>query len=77
MENRVKELNVDQWKWLNKYDSINLKAWRFILLENKPLWCYVGDWKPTNIELYPSINDGGYKERQRNLENDRYYYWPK
>jgi hypothetical protein len=39
-------------------------------------WVFVGDWTPDNIEPYPSKKDGGYAERQANLERNVYHYWP-
>ncbi len=70
-----------QSEWLDKYKNINLDHWRLItiskrgkIVENE--WMYVGDWKPTDIEPYPSKKDGGYSQRQKNLENNTYYYWP-
>ena len=71
----VKTLGIDQIKWLNMYRSIHLDHWRFILINDQPDWLYVGDWQPGPILAYPSYSDGGYSERQRNLESDRYFYW--
>jgi hypothetical protein len=74
----VKELGKYQYEWLNRYNSIDLSHWRFILTHkhNKPEWVYVGEWKPGIIEPYQSNKDGGYKERQLNLERNIYHYWP-
>ena len=71
------ELGKDQILWLNTYKTIDLKQWRFILVDNKPEWLYVGDWSPGPIKPYPSKRDGGYSQRQRNLESNRYFYWPR
>lgn len=75
-EIRVKMLGIDQMKWLNKYMKINLDHWRLIFIDNKPDWLYVGEWIEQTIEPFPSKKDGGYLERQYNLESNRYYYWP-
>jgi hypothetical protein len=69
-------LGEDQLKWVKKYGAINLEHWRSFIINNKQDWFYVGDWKPSNIEPYPSKNDGGYSLRRRNLESNRYFYWP-
>ena len=71
------ELGKDQILWLNTYKTIDLKQWRFILVDNKPEWLYVGDWSPGPIKPYTSKRDGGYSQRQRNLESNRYFYWPR
>jgi hypothetical protein len=75
----VKELGKYQYEWLNKYGSIDLCKWRFVLTQNDsyPEWVYVGEWVPGIIEPYPSNKDGGYKQRQSNLEKNIYHYWPK
>ena len=67
------ELGKDQILWLNTYKTIDLKQWRFILVDNKPEWLYVGDWSPGPIKPYPSKRDGGYSQRQRNLESNIYF----
>ena len=73
--------NIELWKnqilLVNTYKTIDLKQWRFILVDNKPEWLYVGDWSPGPIKPYPSKRDGGYSQRQRNLESNRYFYWPR
>ena len=78
------KLGKDQLKWLEKYKSINLNEWRVgpnshnsELVKTKSntlsnLWMYIGDWK-----VNENKSDGGYLERRYNLENDRYFYWPK
>ena len=80
------QLGKDQIKWLEKYNYINLNQWRIgpignteLIKEKKEkkndlddLWMYVGDWKPDKNK-----SDSGYLERYYNLENDRYFYWPK
>ena len=77
----VKELGKYQLEWLNKYNIIDLRQWRyeFIDIEQGQLigldWYYVGNWKSTKIEPYPSKKDGGYEERRKNLKNP-YFYWP-
>ena len=71
------ELGKYQILWLNTYKTIDLKQWRSILVDNKPEWLYVGDWSPGPIKPYPSKRDGGYSQRQRNLESNRYFYWPR
>ena len=63
------ELSHDQMKWLDVYMSIDLHQWRMIFIGQEPSWMYVGDWD------YIGVWDG-YSERQRNLEEDRYHYWP-
>ena len=75
-DNRVKELGEGQWKWLNKYNNINLQKWRYMFVGDKPDWFYIGDWTPGPTEMAPSTLDGGYYERQNNIEHNRYYYWP-
>ena len=62
------KLGKCQWEWLNKYKSIDLQQWRYILINDNPNWLYVGDWK--------SIKKDGYIERQHNIENNIYHYWP-
>ena len=71
--NEIKNLGEDQWKWLNKFKSINLQHWRIIGFPgcNPPLWLYVGEWQPNKSKLYD-----GYDERLKNLKSNRYYYWP-
>ena len=73
---QVKTLGIDQIKWLNKYRTIHLDHWRLVCIDNRPEWIYVGEWRPGPIEPYPSPIDGGYLERQRNIESNRYFYWP-
>ena len=75
-DNNIKNLGEYQWKWLNKYNSIKLSEWRYECINNKCDWFYIGNWKPTKWEPYPSKYDGGYSERRNNLENNRYFYWP-
>lgn len=71
------ELGEDQWKWLKKYDKINLKEWRYDVIDDSKFdWFYVGNWKPTEIQPYPSNKDGEYEERHKNLKKNRYHYWP-
>ncbi len=78
----VKELGKYQLEWLNKYHTIDVRQWRceFIdIKQEQPIgvdWYYVGDWKPTEIEPYPSKKDGGYGKRRTNLKNNPYFYWP-
>ena len=69
-------LGQDQIKWLNKYGKIKLNQWRVIVINKNPEWLYVGEWRPGPIKPYPSRLDGGYKKRQKNLEYNRYCYWP-
>ena len=59
-------LSNGQFKWLQKYGSIDLKDWRFEFLFEMPHpdFVYVG-------EGAHDIN------RPSNLEVDEYYYWPK
>lgn len=75
-EPRVKSLGLDQLKWLNKYMSINLNHWRMIVLNNRPEWVYVGELDPGQIILSSSKKDDAYFVRRRNLESNRYFYWP-
>jgi len=80
--NKKFQLGKDQIKWLEKYKYINLNEWRVgpssHNIEQKKkntlsnLWMYIGDWKPNENK-----SDGGYLERYYNLENNRYFYWPK
>lgn len=71
------KLSEDQQHFLNTYHYINLKEWRLEFLHslshhaNRPTWFYVGNWRPSNKE------DEGYGLRLKNLEENRYYYWPK
>jgi hypothetical protein len=78
--NEIKELGEDQWKWLNKFESINLNHWRYIIHGRSPQWLYVGEWKPGICTPYNEFGkggaDGGYSERKKNLMSNRYYYWP-
>lgn len=60
------ELGADQIKWLAKYNWIHLNDWRVIFLDQDWFWLYVGQQPP----------DPDNRERQRNLESDRYFYWP-
>ena len=75
-ETHYTELGKYQILWLNKYKTIDLKHWRSVLVDNKPEWLYVGDWSPGPTKPYPLKCDGGYSQRQRNLESNRYLYWP-
>ncbi len=64
--NEIEELFEDQWKWLNKFKSINLNHWRCIGFGNSDkhnLFMYVGE-------------DYIYSDRKKNLMSNRYYYWP-
>jgi len=74
--NDIKTLGKDQIQWLNKYHTINLDHWRLIVINNQPDWLYIGEWQPGIIKPFPSKLDGGYLDRQRNLEYNRYFYWP-
>jgi hypothetical protein len=69
-------LGTDQLKWLRDHGTVDLNHWRLVLADNKPDWVYVGDWRPGPMKPFSSI-DGGYLTRTRNLEKDRYFYWPK
>ena len=77
---RVSDLGKDQWKWLNMYGKINLEHWRFELIGDSPEWVYVGEWTPGPITPWVSHQDpgedGGYTERAKNINSNRYYYWP-
>ena len=64
----IKELGEDQWKWLNKYKSINLHHWR---VQPKVGWIYVGEWEPE-----PGNMGESYSKRRKNIENNKYFYWP-
>jgi hypothetical protein len=75
----IKTLGKYQWEWLNKYGRINLIEWRYEYIYSKVVgldWYYVGYWKPSNVEPYPSKKDGGYEERRINLKKNPYFYWP-
>lgn len=77
----INNLGTDQWKWLNKFGSIDLTHWRMDIFKehgNVPVWYYVGKWKPKRVKSYEedSNTDGGYTERSCNLKHDRYFYWP-
>jgi hypothetical protein len=74
-ESHLQTLGIDQIKWLNKYNTINLKHWRSFIINEKQEWLYVGNWCPGPIEPFPSICDGGYSEREKNLKYNRYFYW--
>ena len=87
-ENQVKglrginELGKYQEEWLFKYNKIDLSEWAVErrLNERKQLipdWYYVGNWTPTKVEPYPSKLDGGYGVREKNIQSDPYFYWPK
>ena len=45
----VKTLGKDQHLWIEKYKSINLNHWRYIAIDNRPDWYYVGEWNPVKI----------------------------
>lgn len=77
----IDNLGTDQWKWLNKYGSIDLTQWRMECFEehgNVPNWYYVGAWELGRLEPYDvdPHADGGYGQRSTNLKSDRFYYWP-
>jgi len=63
------ELSDDQYNWLELYMSIDLHQWRRIFIGQSSSWMYVGDWDCIGVW-------NGYSERQRNLEENRYFYWP-
>jgi hypothetical protein len=87
------KLGKYQKEWLLKYNKIDLSEWRCEVLLNKKThrqeleWYYVGNWTPTKIEPYPSKLDGGYGYpskldggyglREKNIQSDPYFYWPK
>ena len=70
-----------QLEWLFKFNTIDLVKWRVMSFDHGKTseWLYVGDWKPTEINMMMcskiGVNDGGYGQRRINLEKDRYYYW--
>ena len=63
------ELSDDQHDWLELYMSIDLHQWRRIFIGQESSGMYVGDWDCIGVW-------NGYSERQRNLEENRYFYWP-
>ncbi len=79
---KIDTLGADQWKWLDKFRSIDLAHWRIEYIKEHgdfPQWFYVGKWKPSGLILPYDEDpdaDGGYGERFRNLKRDRYFYWP-
>ena len=66
------DLGKYQLEWLNKYKSIQLNHWRLVAIKCQLEWYYVGDWEPK-----PDSGNFSYFERQSNLEQNAYYYWPK
>lgn len=73
----ISNLGEDQWKWLNKYNTISLEKWRLISSGNPPTvtWMYIGDWTPYDSEGQKI--QGKYIERDTLLKNNKYYFWPK
>ena len=69
MNLNIKNLGIDQIKWLNKYHTINLDKWRLCNInENNIDWVYIGEW---------DINKENYYQRKENILNNKYHYWPK
>ena len=69
----VEKLGLDQWKWISEHHSINLTHWRMEYIQKWskwPDWYYVGDWQPNDPVL------DAYDEREKNLNRDKYHYWP-
>ncbi len=64
--NKSIKLGEDQSKWLEICMSINLHHWRYIAIDQKGHWLYVGE----------QDEDLDNRVRQRNLERNRYHYWP-
>jgi hypothetical protein len=72
-------LGKQQLEWLFKFNTIDLTHWRLMNFDQVDEWVYVGDWKPTEINLNATsrykTNDGGYGERHMHLKQNRYHYW--
>jgi hypothetical protein len=64
----IKELHEDQWKWLNKFESINLTHWRCVVFQ--------ADKNKHNLFMYVGNPCDNSSDREKNLRSNRYYYWP-